>query len=312
MSNKAITPEYIWSDGAVVRWEDARIHVWTDALCGINVFEGLRGYWRPSDERHHVLHLDRHLHRLLGSLKAARIPCPYAADDFAKGIGELLAALGYREHVYLRPTVLLEKGKYSTDPGEVRTRAFIPIFPVPATSARAGVHCTVSSWRRPSDLAMPPRIKAGANYYNLRLARLEAADRGADEPILLGEDGKVAETGGASVFLVRDGRIITPPVTASILESITRDTVLTLARADLGYETLERPVDRTELYAADEVFLTGTLCEIAPVLSVDGIPVRGRAGPVTAALQETYQKICAGDGGHQDWLTPGPTGPVTA
>lgn len=304
MTNKPI-PEFIWMDGQVVPWKDATLHVWSDALCGINVFEGIRGYWRADTGRQHILHLDRHLERLMLSARAARIPCDHGVDQLAKGIYQLLGALGYREHIYLRPTVLLEQGKYETNRSEIHTRAFVPIFPVPS-SADSDLHCVTSTWRRPGDLAVPPRVKAGANYYNLRFARLEATDRGADEPILLGDDGKVAETGGASVFVVRDGCLYTPPVTSSILESITRATVITLARDALGITAVERPVDRTELYIADEVFLAGTLCEIAPVRTIDTMPVGNGDYPIADALRAAYQRICAGDGGYSDWFTPGP------
>jgi branched-chain amino acid aminotransferase len=297
-------------NGAVRPWADARVHVWTEVvLRAASVFEGLRGYWNEDESRHYFVHLDRHLRRLGESAKVTRIPgCPSAAE-LREALGELLRALRYREDVYARPTVFLTEGRYTSSPSASDAGFFMPVFPAPRESTiDTGVRCGISTWRRPGDDMMPPRVKTAANYYNLRLARMEADAAGLDEAILLNGAGKVAETGGASVFAIRGGRAVTPKVTDSILESITRDSVIDLLHAELGLQVEVRDVDRTELYLADEVFLTGTLCEITPVVSVDRFDIGGGTpGPVTRALQERYHQICrAGKRDTRGWLTAGP------
>lgn len=303
-------PPVIWFNGAVVPWEQATVHVWTDvAQSGLSVFEGLRGYWHERAGRHMLLHLERHLDRLYQSARLARIPVPYGQPELRSAIDELLQRLEYRRHAYLRPTVFMEKGRYSRDPSRAQVGAYIAAFPVERDPGiERGVRCMVSSWRRTSDLSGPPRIKAGSNYYNIRLARIEADTYGVDEPIMLNDAGTVAETGGASVFVVRNGDLATPRVTDSILESLTRASVIELARAMPGVVVTEREVQRTELHAADEVFLAGTLAEITPVVEIDGLPVAdGKPGELTRRLQDGYAGICTGAvADSHGWLTPGP------
>jgi branched-chain amino acid aminotransferase len=303
-------PPAIWFNGEVVPWERATVHVWTDvAQSGLSVFEGLRGYWHPDAGRHMLLHLDRHLDRLYQSARLARIPLAYPRERLRAVIDELLLRLDYRCHAYLRPTAYLEKGRYSHDPSLARAGAYVAAFPVERDpSIERGIRCMVSSWRRTSDLSGPPRIKAGANYYNIRLARMEADAYGFDEPILLNDAGSVAETGGASVFVLRNGELATPRVTDSILESLTRASVLELAREVPGLVVTEREVQRTELYAADEVFIAGTLAEVTPVVEIDAMPVGGGdPGPLTRRLRQRYTGICTGTvSDDRGWLAPGP------
>jgi branched-chain amino acid aminotransferase len=303
-------PTAIWFNGAVVPWSQATVHVWTDvAQSGLSVFEGLRGYWHPGAGRHMLLHLDRHLDRLYQSGRLARIPVRYPREEFRSAIHDLLRHLDYRCHTYLRPTAFMEKGRYLSDPVIARCGAYVAAFPVERESAiERGVRCMVSSWRRTSDLSGPPRIKVGANYYNIRLARIEADTYGFDEPILLNDAGSVAETGGAAVFIVRGTELATPRVTDSILESLTRASVLDLARDIPDLTIVEREVQRTELYAADEVFLAGTLAEVTPVVDIDGLSIgEGKPGPLTRRLQERYADICMGAAADErGWLTPGP------
>ncbi|MGH3764588.1 MAG: aminotransferase class IV [Pseudonocardiaceae bacterium] len=278
-------------------------------LRAASVFEGLRGYWVPDESRHYFIHVDAHARRLAESAKITRIPSTVVADDLIKALDELILALGYREDVYARPTLYLEKGRYTAVTTSADTGFFMPVFPSPREkSIETGLRCQISSWRRAGDETAPPRVKAAANYYNLRLARLEAEAHGYDEAILLNQAGKVAETAGASVFLVRNGRIVTPAVSGSILESITRRSAIELLEGEFGMDVDVREVDRTELYLADEVFLTGTLCEITPVVAVDQMPVgTGKSGELTTALQRSYYQACrAGSGDERCWLTPGP------
>ncbi|MFJ4185179.1 branched-chain amino acid transaminase [Kitasatospora sp. NPDC089509] len=305
------TPEYIWMNGAVRPWQDANVHVWTEVvLRAASVFEGLRGYWVPEESRHYFVHLDEHVRRLRESARVVRIPGEVTTDELHKALGELITALGYREDVYVRPTLYLEKGRYTSKASAVDTGFFMPVFQSPREpSIDTGVRCQISSWRRSGDQSAPPRVKAAANYYNLRLARLEAEANGFDESVLLNGAGKVAETGGASVFLVRRNTVITPRLSDSILESITRQSAIDLLANDLGMDVEVREVDRTELYLADEVFLTGTLCEITPVVAVDQFGIGdGTTGPVTRRLQQAYYDACrAGANESRGWLTAGPT-----
>jgi branched-chain amino acid aminotransferase len=313
-SAKLAVPPLVWFDGEVVPWERATVHVWTDvAVSGMSIFEGLRAYWRPDQDRHQLLHLDRHLDRLDQSARLGRFPMPYSRDELVHGVNDLLRRLGYRQHVYLRPTVYLRKGRYVRNPSAAQAGAYVVAFPVDRDpGAERGIRCMVSSWRRPSDVVCPPRVKVGAGYYNIRLARIEADTYGFDEPIQLNDAGTVAETGGAAVFIRRGTELATPRITDSILESITRASVLELAREDPDLVVRERAVDRTELYAADEVFLAGTLAEVTPVVDVDGIAIgSGTPGPVTRRLRDRYAGICLGTDPHdRGWFTPGPVIPT--
>jgi branched-chain amino acid aminotransferase len=303
-------PRYIWMHGAVRPWAEATVHVWSEVvLRAASVFEGLRGYWSPTDARHYFLHLGPHLQRLHRSARLAGIPLELSPDRFAGMLADLVTALGYREDVYVRPTAYLRSGRYEPDAEQLEAGFFMPVFASPREpSIQAGVRCLVSSWRRADDETAPPRIKAAANYHNLRLARLDATAHGFDEAILLSRSGKVAETGGAAVFIVRDGVASTPRGTDSTLESITRDSAIALL-GELGVSVREREVDRTELYIADEVFLTGTLSEITPVTAVDRFTLPA-PGPLTRSLQERYLAACrAGPEDGRNWLTAGPVLP---
>ena len=304
-----LTPDHIWFDGAVRPWAYARVHVWTEVVQrAASVFEGLRGYWSAAESRHYFVKVDEHVDRLAESAKVVRIPRTMTREEVVGALCDLTTRLGYREDVYARPTLYLERGRYTVGGTAQDTGFFLPLFPAPREKSIAeGISCQVSSWIRSDDTAAPPRIKAAANYYNLRMARLEAATHGYDEAILLNRAGHVAETAGASVFVVRRGQVATPHTSESILESITRRCAIELL-AEQGVAVTERAVDRTELYVGDEVFLTGTLCEITPVVSVDGMRIgSGKPGPVTEALQAAYYEACqAGRDDTRGWLTPGP------
>jgi branched-chain amino acid aminotransferase len=310
MSADLDKPPFIWFNGEVRPWHEATVHVWSEVvLRAASVFEGLRGYWCPSESRHYFLHLDAHMARLAESVKQLRIPAAVTADECRDALDQLISALGYREDIYGRPTVFLEKGRYSIAGSADDAGFFMPVFTSPREpTIDSGLTCQVSSWRRSDDTTAPPRIKAAANYYNLRLARMEATGNGFDEAILLNSRGFIAETGGASVFIVKDGKVATPSVSSSILDSITRRSAIAILRDEMGMEVVERDVERTELYTADEAFLTGTLCEITPIVAVDRLPVGdGNAGRHTHALQGIYYARChAGSNDEHGWLTPGP------
>ncbi|MGW4365721.1 aminotransferase class IV [Nocardia takedensis] len=296
-------PPLIWFDGAIRPWHEATVHVWSElATRGANVFEGIRCY-RRSDGSFHGLDVDRHLRRLADSAALLRIPVPYPVDELRRAIADLTVAIGGAEHLYLRPTVYLAQGRLATG-ADAEVGAYVVAVPVPRDSGR-GVRCCVSGWRRASDQVFPPRIKSGAAYLMFRLPLLEARERGCDEAILLNDAGMVGEATGANVMLVKNGRLLTPPVSAGILPGITRDNLMTMAREDLGIEVEERDITRAELYLADEVLLCGTLCEVEPVLEIDGRVVGdGTPGPVSGLLRDHYRALCDGDRpDRRGWLT---------
>jgi branched-chain amino acid aminotransferase len=301
-----VRPPVLWFNGRIVPWAEATVHVWSEvATRGTNVFEGLRAYRDDAAGVHRLVSLDAHLRRLLESAKLLRLPTTHVSrESLTEAIFALIAALDEPSHLYVRPTVYVEEGRHA----DMAMGAYVVAFPVArAAGVERGLRCCISTWRRASDAVLPPRIKSGAAYQAFRLSAIEAAERGFDEAILLGHDGDVTEATGATVFAVRGGVAVTPPVSSSILESITRGHAMRLL-AGMGVETVERPLNRTELYVADEVFLAGTLAEIAPVVGVDGLAVGdGRPGPVATACRDRYLAICEGrepDAG--GWLTAVP------
>lgn len=292
-----VAPDLIWWNGDIVPWGNARVHVTSEvAMRGTNVFEGLRAYWQPGHGRHAVVYAERHLARLDQSARLLRFPADDAAEHIAqlrRGIPELVRALAHEGDLYLRPTLYIDEGRYGWRPGHVRLGSYIaghPTGPRPS----APMNCVVSSWRRTPDQAISPLIKVGAAYQAFRLPRIEAEMAGADEAILLNTNDTVAETGGAAVFLVRDGQAITPPLADGVLDSITRKAVIGLLRSRLGVPVVERSVPRTELYTADEAFVCGTLDEIRIVGTIDGLPIGSGTPTVAPAVRDLYLAVCSG------------------
>jgi len=297
----------IWFNGAIVPVDQAKVNVLSPtAQYGINVFEGIRCYKSArSADQLLVFRLSDHLRRLMGSARLMGIVPPYSVKELEQYLTETIAANDYHDDTIVRMTLFVDgEGSWnSTEP--------VGMFIAPILKKRGsatlthGLKACVSTWQRIHDNSLPPRVKAGANYLNGRYAHLEARRQGCDVPLLLGHDGKLAEGAGACVFIYRDGALATPPPTSSTLESITRATLLELAR-EAGIQVNERPVDRTELYLADEVFLCGTAAEVSPIVSVDNFTVGcGQAGPVTLALLEAYL-LAASDAkpSYSHWLTP--------
>jgi branched-chain amino acid aminotransferase len=242
-------------------------------------------------------------------MKMMRMTLGYSPEDIGEACVGVLIKNGLREDVHLTPTVYFGVGQgfFSYKPDTIDVGAHV--FAGPRKSILGtgkGIHVCVSSWTRISDRDIPPRIKAAANYQNGRLATVQAVEDGYDSAILLNEMGKVAEGPGACVFLVRDGAALTPPVTGGILESITRATLIELLRKEMSVPVVEREVDRTELYIADEVFFCGSAYEVMPIFSVDRYEVgEGKIGPLTARLQTEYENAIRGKNpGYADWLLP--------
>jgi len=303
------TAPFAWLDGKLVPWEQATLHIATECvLRGENVFEGERAYWSEAEQELFVFRHAEHIARLRQGARIMRMTIPYTDAEIETACMSLIRACGYRGNVHFRPVAYFAEGEL-TDylPEEIRTGMFILAFSKPTTKAvTQGVRSCVSTWRRNSDLASPSRIKSGANYHNSRLAYIDARLNGFQVPILLNEAGKVAEGPGACFMMVRKGKLITPPVTADILESITRDTLIELAQAELGLEVLERDIDRTELYVCDEAFFCGSGHEVSPINAIDHYPVgTGEPGPITRQLQKLYFDVVTGTvPKYRHWLTP--------
>jgi branched-chain amino acid aminotransferase len=303
-------PEYAWMNGEFIPWGEAKLHVTTDAVrFGSSVFEGMRGYWNESEGQLYLFRMEEHLKRLSQSMKMMRMTLPYSLSEIRDACVGVLAKNNLREDVHLTPTAYFGIGEafFSYKPGTIDVGAYL--FAGPRKSILGtgeGIDVCVSSWMRISDRDIPPRIKAGANYQNGRLATVQAVEDGYDTALLLNERGKVAEGPGACVFLVRDGTALTPPVTAGILESITRATLIQLLREEMSVTVVEREIDRTELYIADEVFMCGSAFEVYPVFSVDRYPVgEGKVGPLTAQLQTQYDDVVRGKNPrYSSWLLP--------
>lgn len=301
--------DYIWLDGRIVPWEEAKISVASEcALRGANVFEGVRAYWNADEEELYVFKWEEHARRLFRSAAIMRLASPFSGPELLQASIDLIRANGFRVNVHFRPVLYFGEGEdLAWEPGRMTTGAFIIALPRPhRPGVSQGIRAGVSTWRRISDTSMPPRVKAGANYHNSRFASVEAGLAGYDAPILLNDRGKVAESSGACLFIVRDGVAITPATTEDILESITRATLVGLFRDELGVAVQEREVDRTELYVADEAFVCGSGWEITPVVSIDHYQLGdGRPGPLTRRIQQLYFSICEGRvPKYRHWLTP--------
>jgi branched-chain amino acid aminotransferase len=288
--------QVIWLKGELVPWSEARIHVLTHGLhYGTGFFEGIRCY--QTERGPAVFRLTDHLRRLHRSAAIYRILLPHSVEDLAAATKDLVRANGLSS-CYVRPIAFLGYGEMSVRLAGIPVSVSIIAWEWGAylgeDSAEAGVSVKVSSWRRNDPNTIPPTAKATGQYLNSALAKQEALEAGFDEALLLNPDGFVADGSGENVFLVRDGVLLTPPEQAGVLPGITRDTILRIGR-DLGYETRETNLIRTDLYLADEVFLTGTAAEIVPVRDVDGRVIGdGRRGPITKDLQETFHAATRG------------------
>lgn len=274
------------------------------AQFGMNVFEGIRCYWDKNQRHLLAFRLRDHLNRLMESARLIQIAIPYTAEEIEGFIRAILEANSFADDVAIRLTAFVD------GVGSWHTSDPVSMFIAPSAKNRTDInnipmkHACVSSWQRINDNALPPRAKVGANYINGRYAHLNARANGYDLPILLGADGKVAEGAGACIFIVRKGHLITPPVTSSSLDSITRDTLIKIATSQ-GITVEERVIDRTELYLSEEAFFCGTAAEISPVASVDKLRIgSGTVGEVTMNLFEAYLQAVSGmTGDASRWCT---------
>jgi len=295
----------IWMNGRLVPQAEATLPVNSAAVFyATNVFEGLRAYWNPADEELYGFRLKEHVTRLRESMKMMRFTVPYGDEDLYDAVREVMRGNEIREDVHMHLVAyVLGTGLDATTP----TGLYINPRRRARVAPDSGLRCCVSSWLRTADNAIPIRLKCGANYQNGRLATLQAKADGYDGPILVNQRGTVAEGTGATFFMVRKGRLVTPPVTSDILESITRATLIEdLCPSVLGMDAVEREIARTELYVAEEAFFCGSGYEITPIVSIDRFPVGdGSVGPMTRRLLSAYMDLVRGvDKRHPEWRTP--------
>lgn len=297
----------IWFRGEILNVNDAKVNILTPtSQFGLNVFEGIPCYWNEEEKQLYAFRLEEHYGRLLRSAKLIQLDCKYTKEELKKALIDVIKANEYDENLSVRQTLFVDGfGSWGSD-GPVDM--FVAPIPRGRTSAeynKKGLHVCVTSWRRISDENLSPRIKCGANYINSRVGQREALRNGYDTCIFLNEVGKVAEGPGSCFFIVKDGTVITPRLTDSVLESITRDTVIQLAK-NIGLNVVERTLDRTELYTCDEAFLCGSAMEITPVLSIDRYAIgNGDTGLITQKLHMIYLDAVRGKlEKYKDWVTP--------
>jgi branched-chain amino acid aminotransferase len=303
-----ITPtEKIWLDGELVDWDKARIHVLTHSLhYGSGVFEGIRAY--PTSRGVAVFRLTDHINRLFNSAKIFMIDVPFSPDELVAASKELVRANGLDDGCYIRPIVYLGYGEMGLNPLPCPVSVAIAAWPwgtyLGDEGVANGIRLKVSTWKRHDPNAVPTAAKGTGMYVNSSLAKVEALKAGYDEAVLLASDGRVSECTGENIFVVQGRRVVTPPTSESgALAGITQDSVKAIA-TDLGYEYVTEALIRTDLYTADEAFLTGTAAEVVPIREVDDRPVgTGRPGPVTKQIQDTYFAAVRGEvDRYKDWL----------
>ena len=298
----------IWMNGEVVPWQNAQVHLMTHALhYGSSVFEGIRAY-----DSHHgtvIFRLKEHIERLFYSASVYHMTIPWTFDEIMAACHQAVA-MNHLEQGYLRPSIWKGMNGLALHTG-AQTRIDTAVIAMEwnnflgESAQKNGIRACVCSWNRLAPNTMPPGVKAGGNYLSSQLIGLEARDRGFDEGIGLGTDGLLSEGAGENIFIVKKGRLLTPPASASILSGITRDTVMTLA-ARLGIETQETTISREQLYGADEIFMTGTAAEVTPVRQVDHMVIgEGTCGPLTHTLQDEFFGLFNGKTADDwGWLEP--------
>jgi branched-chain amino acid aminotransferase len=297
----------IWYKGEIINVNDAKINILAPtAQFGLNVFEGIPCYWNDQEKQLYAFRLDDHYERLLRSARLIQINCPYTKENLKKALVDVVKANEYNENLSVRQTLFVDGfGSWgSAEPVDMFV-APIPKGRISSEYNKKGLNCCVTSWRRISDTTLSPRIKCGANYINSRVGQREALRNGYDTCIFLNEAGKVSEGPGSCFFMVVKGTLVTPMLTDSVLESITRDTVIKLAKEN-GIPVVERTIDRTELYTCDEAFLCGSAMEVTPVISIDKYVIgNSEAGEITTRLHRAYLDAARGKNEKmKDWVTP--------
>jgi len=297
----------VYFENQFVPLKDAKINILTHALhYGTGVFEGIRGYWIPEEEELFLVRCEEHYRRWKANCRILNIDPPKSAEELTEITAELVRLNHFRTDVYVRPLSYMSSARIGVRPDGHSSFALVAVpFGVYLESTK-GIHAGVVSWRRVDDDAIPARGKICGAYVNSVLATTEAHANGFDEAIILNQNGHVAEGATCNLFMVRNGKIITPPPSDNILEGLTRACIIDLARRELHMEVVERSIDRSELYICDELFLTGTAVEVAPITMVDHRQVgHGQIGFLTGKLRELYFQATRGRiADYQAWLHP--------
>ena len=302
-----VSNRFIWYKEKIVNVNDAKVNILAPtSQFGLNVFEGIPCYWNDKEKQLYAFRIDDHFDRLLRSTKLLQINCRYTKEDLKKAFVDVIKANEYDENISVRQTLFVDG--FGSWGSEDTVEMFVAPIPRVKTSAeynKKGLNCCIASWRRITDNVLSPRIKCGANYINSRVGQREALRNGYDTCIFLNEAGKVSEAPGSCFFMVVNGVLITPLLTDSVLESITRDTVIRLAKY-LGIPVVERTIDRTELYTCEEAFLCGSAMEITHIISVDKYIIGdGDQGNLTKVLHQTYLDTVMGKNDNfKVFLTP--------
>lgn len=296
----------IWFKGKILNINDAQINIMAPTVqFGLNIFEGIPCYWNEEDKQLYAFRLDAHYDRLIRSTRLIQIDNPYSKQKLKQAFIDVIKANEYYQNLSVRQTLFVNGfGSWgASDPVDMFI-APIPKGSISKEYNKKGLNVCITSWRRISDNDFSPRIKCGANYINSRVGQREALRNGYDTCIFLNEFGKVSEAPGSCFFMVRNGELITPQFTDAVLESITRDTVVEIAKF-LGIKVVERSIDRTELYICDEAFLCGSAMEVTPVFSIDKYQITEDAGIITDKIRRTYLDIAMGKiDEYKNWVTP--------
>ncbi len=301
-------PQLAFFEKKIVPLSEAKVGIMTHALnYGTACFEGIRGNWNSDDGQMYLFRLKEHYERLHKSCRILKIKPAFDVEKMCQITVDLVKKNGYREDIYVRPIAYKSSQVVGVRLHNLEDDFFIFVTPFgPYLDADKGAKCGVSSWRRVDDTSIPPRGKVTGIYVNSALAKTEAHENGFDEAIMLSHDGHVSEGSGENIFVIIDGQLVTPASCDNILKGITRDTVIKLAKNELGMDTIERAIDRSELYIADECFMTGTAANVTPVVEVDHRPVGdGKVGPITRKLLNLYGEVIRGKNSrYTEWCTP--------
>jgi branched-chain amino acid aminotransferase len=301
-------PNYAFFNGHIVRYGEAKVGVLTHGLnYGTGVFGGIRAYWNDEERQLFIFRPRDHFHRFLESTRLLRMEFSYSEDDLTKALLDLLRMEGYKTDCYIRPLAF-----YGDEIIGVRLHDLTPALAMVTipfgkyVEKDEGSHVTVSSWRRVDDNVIPARGKITGSYINSAFAKTDAQRAGFDEAIMLNQDGHICEGSAENFFLIRNGVAMTPPVTDNILEGITRQTVITLLRDELGVNVVERSIDRSEIYLANEVFFTGTGVQVTAITRVDYRAIgAGQMGPITTKLRELFFNVVRGRvKKYREWCAP--------
>ena len=297
-------PSYAYFHKQVVPLAEAKIEIMTHALhYGTAVFEGIRGNWNSEHKQIYLFRLEEHYKRMKRGCQVMRISLPYTIDELCQMTIELVAKCDFKEDIYLRPLAYKSARALGVRLHDLEDDFLVFAMPWGRYLDVDKASCTISSWRRPNGT---PQAKVSGLYINNALAKTEAIENGFDEAIMLTAEGHVSEGSGENIFLGIDGKLITPPIYDNFIIGITRDTVIKLAREELGIETIERAIDRSELYTAEECFLTGTAAHVTPVAEVDHYTIgNGEIGEITGKIQKIYTEVIRGDNSkYLHWCTP--------